>query len=51
IGLVVGVGIAYWFNKVKAGYHIGFVSHLFYWVSGTPKLSELPESGDRFFFG
>lgn len=28
IGLVLGIAIAYWFNKVKAGYHIGFVHHL-----------------------
>ncbi|UNW11130.1 type IV conjugative transfer system protein TraL (plasmid) [Acinetobacter indicus] len=51
IGMLIGVLIAYWFNKIKAGYHVGFVHHLVYWISGTPKLKALPESGDRYFFG
>lgn len=51
IGLVIGIGMAYWFNKVKAGYHIGFVHHLFYWIAGTPNMKDLPGSSDRNFFG
>jgi len=50
-GLGIGVGLAYWFNKIKAGYHIGFIQHLLYWILGIPKLKELPGSENRTFFG
>ena len=51
IGLVIGVALAYWFNKIKSGYHVGYVHHLFYWITGTPQLKDLPNSSDRYFFG
>lgn len=51
LGMVVGILMAYWYNKLKAGYHIGYVSHLTFWVAGTPKLKEIPNSSSRYFFG
>lgn len=51
IGLVVGVCVAYYFNKIKAGYHQGYVIHILYWISDSPKMKGLPSSSHRYFFG
>ena len=51
IGLGVGIFLAYQYNKMKAGAHPGYTIHLFYWVTGSPPMKDLPASHDRIFYG
>lgn len=47
LGLVVGLIVAYFVNKLKAGKHPGMVTHLLYWFTGFPSPKELPGSHIR----
>jgi conjugal transfer pilus assembly protein TraL len=47
IGIILGVTLAYFYNKLKAGKHPGMAEHLLYWFTGIPEPKELPESHIR----
>ncbi|MDD3449963.1 MAG: type IV conjugative transfer system protein TraL [Gammaproteobacteria bacterium] len=47
IGLFIGIGLAYSYNKLKAGKHPGMAAHLLYWFTGIPEPKELPGSHIR----
>ncbi len=51
IGGLVGIGVAYQYNKAKAGLHPDYILHLSYWIGNSPKFKELPESYNRHFYG
>jgi conjugal transfer pilus assembly protein TraL len=43
-GVVVGLGLAYFYSKLKAGHHQGMSTHILYWWTGMPQPTELPPS-------
>lgn len=43
-GLVLGLGGAAGWSKVKSGKHRGIAVHVMYWFTGYPKMKELPPS-------
>jgi len=47
LGLIAGIGMAYGYNKLKAGKHPGMAAHLLYWFTGMPEPKELPKSHIR----
>lgn len=51
LGLILGVGMAFGYGKMKKGKHPGLASHLMYWWTGMPQPKELPASYLREFNG
>lgn len=47
IGLLLGIGAAFLYGKLKAGKHPGMATHLLYWFTGFPEPKELPGSHIR----
>jgi conjugal transfer pilus assembly protein TraL len=51
IGFFLGGFVAYKYNKLKAGRHVGVVRHMLYWHVGAPTLKGLPPSHVRVLMG
>ena len=51
LGGLLGLCVAYYYNKAKAGLHPDYILHLSYWIGNSPKFKELPESHNRHFYG
>jgi len=47
LGVIVGVAMAFGYNKLKAGKHPGMAAHLLYWFTGIPAPKEMPKSHFR----
>ncbi len=47
MGIIFGITLAYFYNKLKAGKHPGMANHLLYWFTGFPQPKELPGSHIR----
>jgi type IV conjugative transfer system protein TraL len=50
-GFVCGLVAGYYYNKFKAGKHVGAVRHALYWHLGAPSLKGLPPSHVRTLMG
>jgi len=51
LGLLCGITLAFFYNKMKAGRHPGMAAHLMYWFTGMPVPGSLPPSHLREFNG
>jgi conjugal transfer pilus assembly protein TraL len=50
-GLVLGLVMAFWYSKLKAGRHPGTAIHVLMWFTGLPAPKVLPKSHLREFNG
>jgi len=50
-GLVLGVGMAAGWSRLKSGKHPGMAAHVMYWFTGKPHLKSLPASHLRELIG
>jgi conjugal transfer pilus assembly protein TraL len=44
LGVILGIGLAYGYGRIKAGKHPGVAAHLMYWWFGQPQTKDLPPS-------
>jgi conjugal transfer pilus assembly protein TraL len=44
LGLGLGVSLAFYYSKLKAGKHPGMLMHLLYWLTGFIRTKALPDS-------